>query len=72
MSSAGAEPAVAAWCAERRVPLNIFAWDAKAGVAGLHENSLYLTRPDSYIALAEPAPSPALLDQYFAARGITP
>ncbi|HUE65617.1 MAG TPA: FAD-dependent oxidoreductase [Rhizomicrobium sp.] len=68
----GAEPAIARWCDQRGVPLNVFAWDVKARAAGLQENALYLTRPDSYIAMAEPAPSPAVLDQYFAARGITP
>jgi 2-polyprenyl-6-methoxyphenol hydroxylase-like FAD-dependent oxidoreductase len=65
-------PAVARWCEERSVPLNVFAWGAGARAAGLRENALYLTRPDSYIALAEPAPSPAALDSYFIARGIRP
>ncbi len=66
------QPAIARWCEQRGIPLNVFAWDAKARAAGLQENALYLTRPDSYIAMAEPTPSPAVLDSYFTTRGITP
>jgi hypothetical protein len=33
-------------------------------------DAIYLLRPDTYVALAEPSGAPAALDSYFAARGI--
>jgi 2-polyprenyl-6-methoxyphenol hydroxylase-like FAD-dependent oxidoreductase len=64
--------ALATWCAQRGVPLQIFPWGADAERAGLARNALYLLRPDSYVALADPAADPAVLERYFAERGIRP
>jgi 2-polyprenyl-6-methoxyphenol hydroxylase-like FAD-dependent oxidoreductase len=60
------------WCAQRGIPLLIFPWGPAAGTAGLRRNALYLLRPDSYVALADPAADPATLERYFAERGIRP
>ena len=65
---AGAD--VIAWCAERRLPLRVFAWNSQCGDVGLAENAVYLIRPDSYVALADETPSIETLDRYFAMRGL--
>jgi 2-polyprenyl-6-methoxyphenol hydroxylase-like FAD-dependent oxidoreductase len=66
--SAGAE--LSTWCAERGLPLHVFAWKPAHEAAGLARNALYLLRPDTYVALAEPSGAPAALDAYFAERRI--
>jgi hypothetical protein len=38
-------------------------------MAGIAQNALYLLRPDSYVALADPSGSPGGLEQYRAAHG---
>jgi 2-polyprenyl-6-methoxyphenol hydroxylase-like FAD-dependent oxidoreductase len=63
---------LSAWCAQRKVPLHVFAWQAEHGTAGLARNALYLLRPDTYVALAEADGSPEALDRYFGDRGIQP
>jgi 2-polyprenyl-6-methoxyphenol hydroxylase-like FAD-dependent oxidoreductase len=68
----GGDGALAAWCAQRGVPLATFPWGPAARSAGLGRNALYLLRPDTYVALADPAADPATLERYFAERGIRP
>jgi 2-polyprenyl-6-methoxyphenol hydroxylase-like FAD-dependent oxidoreductase len=65
---------LSAWCAQRKVPLHVFAWQPEHGTAGLARNAVYLLRPDTYVALAEAEPggSPEPLDRYFGDRGIQP
>jgi 2-polyprenyl-6-methoxyphenol hydroxylase-like FAD-dependent oxidoreductase len=58
------------WCSQRKLPLHAFAWQAEHGAAGLARNALYLLRPDTYVALAEPGGSPDAIDRYFGDRGI--
>jgi 2-polyprenyl-6-methoxyphenol hydroxylase-like FAD-dependent oxidoreductase len=58
------------WCSQRRLPLHIFAWQAEHSAAGLARNALYLLRPDTYVALAEPSGSPDAIERYFGDRGI--
>ena len=58
------------WCSQRKLPLHVFAWRAEHGAAGLARNALYLLRPDTYVALAEPSGSPDAIDRYFGDRGI--
>ncbi len=65
-------PELAAWCAERGLPLKIFPWTPRHGKAGLARDALYLVRPDGYVAFADESASPDGLARYFAARGITP
>jgi len=60
------------WCAQKKVPLNVFVWKPDHGYAGLAHNALYLLRPDTYVALAEASGSPSALDRYFADTGIKP
>jgi 2-polyprenyl-6-methoxyphenol hydroxylase-like FAD-dependent oxidoreductase len=59
-----------AWCAARQMPLHVFDWKSAHERAGLVRDAIYLLRPDTYVALAEPSGAPAALDSYFAARGI--
>ncbi len=60
------------WCAQRELPLHVFAWNAAHGYAGLARNALYLLRPDTYVALAEASGSPGALERYFGDTGIGP
>lgn len=61
-----------AWCAARQMPLHVYPWSAASAGAGLARNALYLLRPDSYVALAEPSASTAALERYFSERGMRP
>jgi hypothetical protein len=63
---------LAAWCAQRNLPLQVFAWKGEHEAVGLARNALYLLRPDTYVALAEPSGSPEPLEQYFRDQGIRP
>jgi 2-polyprenyl-6-methoxyphenol hydroxylase-like FAD-dependent oxidoreductase len=56
-------------CAELRLPLHAFAWQAGMERAGFENGALYLVRPDGYVALADPRADPKQLRQYFTARG---
>jgi 2-polyprenyl-6-methoxyphenol hydroxylase-like FAD-dependent oxidoreductase len=57
-------------CADRKLPLHVFAWSDACGAAGLKRDALYLLRPDTYVALVEPAGQSRALEQYFTERGI--
>jgi 2-polyprenyl-6-methoxyphenol hydroxylase-like FAD-dependent oxidoreductase len=67
-----ASPALAAWCAQHKLPLHVFAWRPQHAGAGLARDALYLLRPDTYVALAEPDGSPDALAGYFNATNIRP
>jgi 2-polyprenyl-6-methoxyphenol hydroxylase-like FAD-dependent oxidoreductase len=67
-----ARPALDAWCAQQNLPLHVFAWRSEHAGAGLARNALYLLRPDTYVALAEPNGSPDTLDRYFNETNIRP
>ncbi len=58
-------------CAQAGLPLHVFAWRPEHEAAGLTQNALYLLRPDSYVALVDPAGSPDALEYYRTARSIT-
>ena len=62
--------ALTAWLHSNGLPLRVFRWRPEHGKAGLAQNALYLLRPDSYVALADPAASPTVLARYCTARGI--
>jgi hypothetical protein len=64
------KPALTAWCERQRVPLHVFDWRADHEAAGLTRDALYLLRPDTYVALAEPSGLPDALDRYFRDQGI--
>lgn len=56
-------------CAERQLPLHLFAWRPGMRRAGLRRAGLYLVRPDGYVALAAPYADPEPLCAYFEERG---
>jgi hypothetical protein len=62
---------VVRWCELHGTPLHRFDWTEAHGRAGLARDALYLLRPDTYVALASPAPSAALLDAYVAEHHLT-
>jgi 2-polyprenyl-6-methoxyphenol hydroxylase-like FAD-dependent oxidoreductase len=64
--------ALATWCAEHDVPLHVFAWRLEHGRADLARDALYLLRPDTYVALADPEGAPDAIERYCAERGIMP
>ena len=63
---------LAAWCASHDVPLHVFDWRSEHEAAGLARDAIYLLRPDSYVALADPSGAPAALERYRAEHRITP
>lgn len=64
-----ARPELVRWCEAQGLPLHVTPWRDAYGEAGLAQNAVYLTRPDSYVALADPSGDPAKLRDYFAERG---
>ncbi len=52
-------------CAELGLPIHAFAWTPPMERAGLLAGALYLIRPDSYVALADPDGNPERLRRYF-------
>jgi 2-polyprenyl-6-methoxyphenol hydroxylase-like FAD-dependent oxidoreductase len=63
---------LADWSRARGLALNVTPWRDEHGPAGLARDAVYLTRPDSYVALADPSGAPARLEAYFATRGLRP
>jgi 2-polyprenyl-6-methoxyphenol hydroxylase-like FAD-dependent oxidoreductase len=59
------------WCAAQELPLHAFDWRPGYGAAGLARDALYLLRPDAYVALADGAGAPEVVERYFRDRGIT-
>jgi 2-polyprenyl-6-methoxyphenol hydroxylase-like FAD-dependent oxidoreductase len=58
-------------CTTLGLPLHLFPWIPAMETAGLQRGALYLIRPDGYVALADPEPSPDRLRRYLDERGIT-
>jgi 2-polyprenyl-6-methoxyphenol hydroxylase-like FAD-dependent oxidoreductase len=67
-----ARPELSAWCAGQNLPLHVFGWRSEYQAAGFVRDALYLLRPDTYVALSEPAGTPDALHRYFADRRIRP
>ena len=65
-----ARPELVKWCGVHDVPLHTFDWRSQYANAGLAANALYLLRPDTYVALADPKGSPESVDRFLADRGI--
>jgi 2-polyprenyl-6-methoxyphenol hydroxylase-like FAD-dependent oxidoreductase len=57
------------WCAGHGLPLHAFDWRAEYQEVGLARDAVYLLRPDTYVALADPAGAPEALERYRAAHG---
>ena len=64
--------ALQAWCAGQGLALHSFAYTPAHGAAGFARDAAYLVRPDTHVALADPAASAQTLAQYFADRAIRP
>jgi 2-polyprenyl-6-methoxyphenol hydroxylase-like FAD-dependent oxidoreductase len=67
-----ASPLLKSACAERGLPLHVFAWRAPIAPTGIKRNAGYLVRPDGYVALADPLGEPRTLGAYLDARNLTP
>jgi hypothetical protein len=59
-----------AWCDTHGLTVHAYTWHPEHLAAGLERDALYLLRPDSYLALVEPAGSAAALERYRADRQI--
>jgi hypothetical protein len=57
-------------CAQLRLPLHVFPWQANMRQVGIVNGALYLVRPDGYVGLAAPRADPQRLRDYLAERGI--
>jgi len=66
-----ASAALTAACAERRLPLHVFAWRPRMKKIGLRPGVLLLVRPDGYVALADAHGDPSALRSYLDARNLT-
>ena len=58
-------PGVTTWCQRHGIEVNTFEWKSEHDAAGLARDALYLLRPDSYVALADPSATPENLERYF-------
>jgi hypothetical protein len=61
---------LADWCVRCNVPLQVFGWNAAYETAGFARDAAYLIRPDSYIALADDAANPDVIEHYATDRGL--
>ena len=59
-------------CARLSLPLHEIPWTPAQEGAGLRRDALYLLRPDTYVALADPAADPVTLERYFTQRNLRP
>ncbi len=65
-----ARPELATWCAAHHLPLHRFDWSSEHETAGLARDALYLIRPDTYVALADPTGAPDAVELYFIQHGL--
>jgi hypothetical protein len=54
----------------QKLPLHVFDWRPGYEAAGLARDALYLLRPDTYVALADGAGAPDVIERYFRDHGI--
>jgi len=59
-------------CAQRKLPLHVFAWRPAMRRTGLRRDAVYLVRPDGYVALADSAGAAQALTAYLDARMLKP
>ena len=67
-----ASEALAAWCHDQGVALKVFEHRPDLATVGVPKDALFLLRPDTYVAVADPRGDPAVLERYFAERQIKP
>ena len=58
------------WCRMKGLPLHTFVWTPQHQAAGLAQNAVYLLRPDTYVAVADPAGDPQVIDKFLSSRAI--
>ncbi|MEO8567078.1 MAG: FAD-dependent monooxygenase [Betaproteobacteria bacterium] len=63
---------IQAACAQRKLPLHVFAWRPAMRRTGLRRDAVYLVRPDGYVALANAAGSAEALTAYLDVRKLKP
>jgi hypothetical protein len=61
---------IRAACAQRRLPLHVFAWRPAMRRTGLRRDGVYLVRPDGYVALAASADGAAAVSSYLDTHGL--
>jgi len=61
---------LAHWCRDTGLALHRFDWSQACYDAGLARDAVYLIRPDTYIAMCDPAGAPSNLERYFGTRGM--
>ena len=57
-------------CRKLQLPLHVFPWQPEMKRTGLKNGSLYLIRPDGYVAFADPESDPERLHRYCDERGV--
>ncbi len=67
-----ARPELTAWCAANDMPLHVFGWNNAFEEAGFARNAVYVTRPDSYVGLAEPSGAADAVEKYLRESGVSP
>ena len=67
-----AAPEIQAVCADRKLPLHVFPWDAEMHRAGLRRNTVYLVRPDGHLALVNAEGRATAITSYLDSRQLTP
>ncbi|GGA30416.1 FAD-dependent monooxygenase [Dyella nitratireducens] len=65
-----ANAALREWCVQQDMPLHVFDWQPEHQAAGFARDALYLIRPDTYVAMADPQGRPEAVDNYFTRHGI--
>jgi hypothetical protein len=60
------------WCEDVGVPLQMYRWRDTMRGLGLRENALYLIRPDTYVAVADPDQDVVKVRTFLAEVGIRP
>ena len=65
-----AEDKLIDWCAAQTIPLHVFRWTPEHATAGFAQNAAYLLRPDTYVAVADPAGGVEAFARYLSSKGI--
>jgi 2-polyprenyl-6-methoxyphenol hydroxylase-like FAD-dependent oxidoreductase len=65
-----ADPALAAMCRDRSIPLHMFGWREEMESTGIRRDAAYLVRPDGYVALAADHDAAPALASYFETRSL--
>jgi len=63
---------IQAVCRTRALPLHVWPWRAEYGRAGLRRDSVYLLRPDGYVAVADPKARASRISDFVDTWKLTP